>query len=109
MKISDLTKEQKEELEKFGANTWFVEYLHKLYEENPSEIPEQWRNFFKGEPTVSNNGNGNNYVGESVSPQATNFQMPEPGKEDQVKIIAGSAARILDNMTSSLTLSSSCR
>ena len=30
--------------------------------------------------------------------------MPEPGKEDEVKIIAGSAAKILDNMTSSLTI-----
>ena len=41
MKAKDLTEEQKEELEKFGANTWFVEYLHKQYEENPSDIPEQ--------------------------------------------------------------------
>ncbi len=104
MKISDLTKEQKEELEKFGANTWFVEYLHKLYEENPSELPEQWRSFFNGESTISNNGNGNNYVSESVPPLTNNVQMPEPGKEDQVKVIAGSAARILDNMTSSLTI-----
>ena len=56
MKPSDLSKEQKEELEKFGANTWFVEYLHKLYEENPSEVPEQWRSFFTGENSTSNNG-----------------------------------------------------
>jgi 2-oxoglutarate dehydrogenase complex dehydrogenase (E1) component-like enzyme len=58
MKITDLTKEQKEELDKFGANTWFVEYLHKLYEENPSELPEQWRSFFSGESNLSSNGNG---------------------------------------------------
>ncbi len=103
MKIGDLTKEQKEELEKFGANTWFVEYLHKLYEENPSELPEQWRSFFSGEPTLSNNGNGSK-VTKSVTPLAENTPMPEPGKEDQVKIIAGSAARVLDNMTSSLTI-----
>ena len=34
MKPLKLTKEQKEELEKFGANTWFVEYLHKQFLEN---------------------------------------------------------------------------
>ena len=55
MKISDLTKEQREELEKFGANTWFVEYLHKLYQENPSELPEQWKSFFSNESTLQNN------------------------------------------------------
>ncbi len=103
MKINDLTKEQKEELDKFGANTWFVEYLHKLYEENPSELPEQWRSFFSGESNLSNNGDGNK-TAESVTPLAENVQMPEPGKEDRVKAIAGSAARILDNMTSSLTI-----
>ena len=104
MTINDLTKEQKEELEKFGANTWFVEYLHKLYEENPSELPEQWRSFFSGESPITNNGNGNNNVIEPSAPLAQNVQMTEPGKEDQVKVIAGSAARILDNMTSSLTI-----
>jgi 2-oxoglutarate decarboxylase len=103
MKINDLTKEQKEELDKFGANTWFVEYLHKLYEENPSELPEQWRSFFSGESNLSSNGNGYK-TAESVTPLAENVQMPEPGKEDQVKLISGSAARILDNMTSSLTI-----
>jgi 2-oxoglutarate decarboxylase len=103
MKITDLTKEQKEELDKFGANTWFVEYLHKLYEENPSELPEQWRSFFSRESNLSGNGNGYKSA-ESNTPLAENVQMPEPGKEDQVKLISGSAARILDNMTSSLTI-----
>ena len=57
MKSSNLTKEQKEELEKFGANTWFVEYLHEQFEEDPSEVSEQWQNFF-GKVTPKENGNG---------------------------------------------------
>lgn len=104
MKSSDLTKEQQDELEKFGANTWFVEYLHKLYEENPSEIPEQWQNFFKGETQTPGNGNLKDEQKSSTISLPKNVNLPEPNKEDEVKIIAGSAARILDNMTASLTI-----
>ncbi len=99
MKSSDLTKEQKEELEKFGANTWFVESLHKQYEENPGEVSEQWQTFFgKGKTPVKSNGK-NGYTSANK-----NVKMPEPQKEDEVKIIAGSSAKILENMTSSLTM-----
>ncbi|HKI79608.1 MAG TPA: multifunctional oxoglutarate decarboxylase/oxoglutarate dehydrogenase thiamine pyrophosphate-binding subunit/dihydrolipoyllysine-residue succinyltransferase subunit [Ignavibacteriaceae bacterium] len=104
MKSSDLTKEQKEELEKFGANTWFVEYLHKLYDENPSEIPEQWRTFFGGEANTKNNGNSEAEKKGSSLSLPKKVSMPEPSEEDDVKIIAGSSARILDNMTASLTI-----
>ncbi len=45
--MTELTKEQKEELEKFGANTWFVEYLYKQYQENPSECPGSVEKFFQ--------------------------------------------------------------
>lgn len=104
MKSSDLTKEQKEELEKFGANTWFVEYLHKLYEENPSEVPEKWRSFFGGEPKASNNGHSDTKEKSATVQLPGNVAMPEPSKEDEIKVIAGSSARILDNMTASLTI-----
>jgi hypothetical protein len=39
MKANDLTKKQKEELEKFGANTWFVEYLYEQYQDKPTQVP----------------------------------------------------------------------
>ncbi len=104
MKSSDLTKEQQEELEKFGANTWFVEYLHKLYEENPSELPEQWRNFFSGDKTASDNGHKTDIKEPAVPLPRQITAMPETGKEDELRIIAGSAAKILDNMTASLTI-----
>ncbi len=105
MKSSDLTKEQKEELEKFGANTWFVEYLHKQYEEDPSEVSEQWQNFF-GKVTAKENGNGNKekLVKEIYQPVRENIPMPIPGEEDRVQIIAGSSAKILENMNNSLSI-----
>lgn len=105
MKSSDLTKEQKEELEKFGANTWFVEYLHKQYEEDPSEVSEQWQNFF-GKVTTKENGKGNKEknVKEIYQPVREDIPMPIPGEEDRVQIIAGSSAKILDNMSNSLSI-----
>ena len=48
---------QKEEIEKFGANTWFVESLFKQYQEDPSTVPEYWKNFF-GNVTEGTKDNG---------------------------------------------------
>ncbi len=105
MKSIDLTKEQKEELEKFGANTWFVEYLHKQYQENPGEVSEQWQNFF---------GKGSNYIDaakektevkKNKTVATTSGQMKIlPSESDRLQIIAGSSAKILDNMNSSLSI-----
>ena len=100
MKKSDLTKEQKEELEKFGANTWFVEELYRQYRENPGKVPEQWKNFFGGvaSDVKKKNGGSENLIIPS------NISFPQPGDNDEVQVIAGSAARILENMTNSLTV-----
>ena len=45
--------EQKEKLEKFGANTWFVESLYKQYQENPSLVNVSFIKF-----SVKGNGVG---------------------------------------------------
>jgi 2-oxoglutarate dehydrogenase E1 component len=115
MKASDLTKEQKEELEKFGANTWFVEYLHEQYEEDPSEVSEQWQNFFgkitpetlpaeKQSIKGKGNGNGGSEIKINHQPVKENVPVPALSEEDRLQIIAGSSAKILENMNSSLTI-----
>jgi len=103
MKKSELTQKQKEELEKFGANTWFVESLYKQYLENPSAIPDQWKNFF-GNVTegTKDNGSKNQKINSPFS--FTDFEMPKPDPDDDTQVIAGSYARILDNMNNSLTI-----
>ncbi len=106
MKASDLTKEQREELEKFGANTWFVEYLHKQFEEDPSKLSEQWQNFF-GKVTSPKNDNGKNAAASGKNhsyAEIENIPMPVPDKNDKLQIIAGSTAKILENMNHSLTI-----
>ena len=102
MKSEKLSKREKEELEKFGANTWFVESLYKQYEQKPDAVPDQWQKFF---------GNVENKSQQNSSKESTSFltlpnsiEMPTPSNEDEVKVIAGSSQRILDNMTASLTV-----
>jgi multifunctional 2-oxoglutarate metabolism enzyme len=95
MKKTDLTKQQQEELEKFGANTWFVEYLYNQYREDPSKVPQQWRHFFGDVSTKKDNGKTS---GDSKVPAVI------PGEDDEVQVIAGSGARILENMDTSLSI-----
>jgi len=104
MKPNELTKEQKEELEKFGANTWFVEYLHEQYEKNPSQLPDQWQKFFgKVTGKTEDNGKLDNKANGSVF-DLSGIEFPVPGDEDETQVIAGSSARILENMNYSLTI-----
>ena len=88
MKPEKLTKKQKEELEKFGANTWFVESLYKQYEQKPDEVSDQWKNFFGNvENKIKPNGSKDiENTGFLTLPK--NIEMPKPGDEDQVKVIA---------------------
>lgn len=103
MKKNELTQRQKEELEKFGANTWFVESLFKQYQENPSAIPEQWKNFFSNVTEgTKDNGSKNQKVNAAMT--YSGFEMPQPDPDDNTQVIAGSFARILDNMNNSLTI-----
>lgn len=101
MKTKNITKKQQEEIEKFGANTWFIEYLYDEYVKSPERVPEQWRKFF-GDFSAKEGGNGKN-TGIPVS-QSVNIQLPQPGDSDEVQIIAGSSEKILTNMVNSLTV-----
>lgn len=103
MKKNELTQRQKEEIEKFGANTWFVESLFKQYQENPSAVPDQWKDFF-GNVTESAKDNGSKNQKMNSPLPFTNFEMPKPDADDDTQVIAGSFARILDNMNNSLTI-----
>jgi len=104
MKQDKLSKNQKEELEKFGANTWFVEFLHNQYEKNSENVPEQWKKFFgkvEGKNKL-NSSETNETLPDITLPK--NLEIPKPDNDEEIKIIAGSAQRILDNMNLSLTI-----
>jgi multifunctional 2-oxoglutarate metabolism enzyme len=101
MKAKDLTPQQKKELEKFGANTWFVEYLHKQYLEDPSEVPDQWKTFFGKEDGKKGNGKSSN---KSQNNLFENINYPVPGDDEETQVIAGGPAKILENMNTSLSV-----
>ena len=102
MKTKGLSKQEQEELEKFGANTWFVESLYNQFSKNPEQVPEQWRKFFT-EISNKESGNGKN-LSEITSLRSSGIPLPQPGKDDEIQIIAGSSEKILDNMMSSLSV-----
>ena len=102
MKTKNLTKKQQEELEKFGANTWFIEYLHDEFTKSPENVPEQWRKFF-GNISGKDGGNGKN-ISDKFVPFGGNEILPKPGDNDEVQIIAGSSEKILGNMVNSLSV-----
>jgi 2-oxoglutarate dehydrogenase E1 component len=103
MKKNELTAKQKEELEQFGANTWFVESLFKQFQEDPSNVPDQWKKFF-GNVAEGNKVNGGKNLNSPLSVFYSNMEFPKPDADDETQVIAGSFARILDNMNNSLTI-----
>ena len=102
MKSKNLSKKQLEDLEKFGANTWFIEYLYEEYSKSPDKVPEQWRKFF-GDISGKDGGNGRN-ISQAVSFISGNVPLPQPGENDELQIIAGSSEKILANMVTSLSV-----
>lgn len=98
-----LSKRQKEELDKFGANTWYVESLYDQYTQNPESVPEMWKKFFGGVPEETLNKAKDDGTNGSIFANII-IDYPQPGDGDESKIIAGSAQRILNNMNTSLSV-----
>ncbi|MCW8960968.1 MAG: 2-oxo acid dehydrogenase subunit E2, partial [Ignavibacteriaceae bacterium] len=102
MKSKSLSKREQEELEKFGANTWFVESLYNQFSKNPEQVPEQWKKFFT-EISNKDSGNRKNHL-EITSLRSSSIPLPQPSENDEIQIIAGSSEKILDNMMTSLSV-----
>ncbi len=95
-----MTDLQNEELaERFGANSWFVELLAEQYRENPDSLPEQWQAYFAGTAsgTLAKKP-------EAAALPVQKVQNSPVDPADELKPIIGGAARILQNMESSLSI-----
>lgn len=128
MKLEDLSTEQREKLAEFGVNTWFVMELLENYLNNPNSVGKDWQELFSGlniqtngkifpetqsadtkpadtQPVGKKNGlSTGTYVTFNTqnTPQNINFPLPLEGEEPlQIK---GAGERIIENMTSSLTI-----
>lgn len=110
MKIEDLTQEQREKLSEFGVNTWFVMELLENYLNNPNSVAEDWRELFA---SLNINGSGNGSAVQTqkapepkkiITPQAPAVNMPQPQAGEEAVEIKGVGERIIENMTSSLSI-----
>lgn len=120
MKLEDLSQEQREKLAEFGVNTWFVMELLESFINNPNSVGKDWQELFSGLNITSNGkisiqseksngsakietGSNRNYsIQNNNSPFPVNLPQPQQGEEAiQIK---GVGERIIENMTSSLTI-----
>ncbi|HWA05616.1 MAG TPA: multifunctional oxoglutarate decarboxylase/oxoglutarate dehydrogenase thiamine pyrophosphate-binding subunit/dihydrolipoyllysine-residue succinyltransferase subunit [Ignavibacteria bacterium] len=120
MKLEDLSQEQREKLAEFGVNTWFVMELLENYLNNPNSVGEDWQNLFSG-LNIASNGKISVQKGISNGEPHTEFtnksaqnttvsgvilpaNMPVPQEGEEAIQIKGVGERIIENMTSSLSI-----
>ncbi|MEO8513028.1 MAG: multifunctional oxoglutarate decarboxylase/oxoglutarate dehydrogenase thiamine pyrophosphate-binding subunit/dihydrolipoyllysine-residue succinyltransferase subunit [Ignavibacteria bacterium] len=120
MKLEDLSIEQREKLAEFGVNSWFVMELLENYLNNPNSVGQDWQNLFSSLDIVTNGkfavkpeiANGSTkpetgkYINYTPQPEAPQKQinLPQPQKGEEAVQIKGVGERIIENMTSSLTI-----
>jgi len=120
MKLEDLSQEQRVKLAEFGVNTWFVMELLENFINNPNSVGKDWQELFSGLNIASNgkisvqnkksNGsaeaeperNRNYSIQSNNSPLPVN--LPQPRQGEEAVQIKGVGERIIENMTSSLTI-----
>lgn len=120
MKLEDLSQEQREKLAEFGVNTWFVMELLENYINNPNSVGKDWQNLFSGLNIASNgkifvqnkisNGEPRTDYTNKIDQNSTGISavmpanMPMPQEGEEAVQIKGVGERIIENMTSSLSI-----
>lgn len=89
-------------LEAFGPNAGMVQELLQEYLNNPAAVSKSWQHYFDGIISSPENGNGKKHT--ASPPRASSPPSPSPLLTDQVTVIKGVAARIVENMEASLAL-----
>ncbi len=110
MKFEDLNSEQRERISEFGVNTWFVMELLENYLNNPESVTEDWQKLF-AELNLESNSKTNGQPTQTTSKQTKvpvqqtkMMSMPQPMEGDEIVTIKGVGERIIENMSSSLTI-----
>jgi len=114
MKLEDLNEQQREKISEFGVNTWYVLDLLSQYKEDAKSVPEKWQNFFKDINIDSlsfnvSNGHTNGAAVKQAAPTIiqsgdTKINMPLPAANEQGVALRGAGAKIVENMTGSLSI-----
>ena len=120
MKLEDLSQEQREKLAEFGVNTWFVMELLENFVNNPNSVGKDWQDLFTGLNIASNgkisvqnkriNGASGMETPSSTDQNTSGssapmtVSLPQPQEGEEAIQIKGVGERIIENMTSSLTI-----
>lgn len=128
MKLEDLSTEQREKLAEFGVNTWFVMELLENFINNPNSVGKDWQELFSGLNIHTNGkilpetkkaekksgetqpaGKQNSLAAgtyETFNSQNTsqNINFPQLSEGEEPIQIKGAGERIIENMTSSLSI-----
>jgi 2-oxoglutarate dehydrogenase E1 component len=112
MNIEEFNEKQREILEDFGVNSWFVLELLENFLENPESVSTEWQQLF-GEydftPYKSNGDKSRKQKDKSDIQQQSTFiqyqpSLPQPRDNEESKPITGVGARIIENMNTSLSI-----
>lgn len=112
---TDITKYHKQLFEHFGYNFGFVADLLEKYLEDPESVSEYWQQYFK----KILESNGEDYSGNGKSKVVKSKEKPakkskqtvqqvtesfEISPEDEVELITGVGAKVIENMNNSLSI-----
>jgi len=90
--------EKKEDIY-FGPNVWLIDEMYRQFLESPESVADSWRDFFKDyQPTM--------LTAEETLPKVKKTET-KTEKQDlglEIELLRGFAARIVENMESSLTV-----
>jgi multifunctional 2-oxoglutarate metabolism enzyme len=87
----------------FGPNIWLIDEMYRQYMENPESVSDSWRDFFADyKPSPFNLDLERQVEQKEVDKAQT--RTPQGALDLQVEPLRGFAARIVENMESSLTV-----
>lgn len=102
MELQELTSDQREAIDNFGPNSWFVEELFSQYQSNPDIVAEPWKSYFHtltGQAVEAHKTNGT-----SAHVAVSSITMPKPMAGEEATPLRGVPAKIVENMSASLTI-----
>ena len=105
MNIDDLNQKQKEKIQEFGVNTWYVLEMLNEFEKSPEAVSDYWKDFFRSiDIEVKKSGNGNKEQKAETAAKQSAVKMPAPAEGEDVVQIRGAGMKIIENMDSSLSI-----
>lgn len=109
MNENDLSKYHKELFEHFGYNFGFVADLLERYLEDPESVSDYWQNYFS-KLTNGEKSNGKQPSSSKSKPKKKQSKKQELSdsfeisSDDELELITGVGAKIIENMDNSLTI-----